>query len=320
MSTYAETGWARAIAHGLVLAGLIFAVYFFFLVVPTAHSLGIDGLAYWMVNVPDAYAIPHRAAASFPYSPPAAIAADPFGLIPFWQFLWLWLALLVGSVIWIGGSPGWIVVAFAIPFVSLELYYANIHILLAVAILLGFRHPWTWAFVLLTKFTAGVGLLWFVVRGEWRSLAIALGATAVACAASFLAFPSMWPAWIDYVRVAMRIDTDPTWTNLVRVPLWIRLMLAALLVTWGARTDRRWTVLVSAMMALPVLWVHGFAMLVGLIAEWRLLRATTPTLAARALARMGAAMPLWLYRWLPLMTPADRGVGVSDDAAGGQLR
>ena len=44
-----------------------------------------------------------------------------------------------------------------------------------VAIVLGFRWPFTWAFVLLTKVTPGVGLLWFAVRREWRSLAIALG-------------------------------------------------------------------------------------------------------------------------------------------------
>ena len=64
---------------------------------------------------------------------------------------------------------------------AVELYLGNVHILIAVAILLGFKHPWTWAFVLLTKTTCGVGLLWFVVRREWRSLWIALGATAFLC-------------------------------------------------------------------------------------------------------------------------------------------
>ncbi len=55
----------------------------------------------------------------------------------------------------------------------------NVHMLLALAIVLGFRWPATWSFVLLTKVTPGIGLLWFAVRREWRSLAIALGATAV---------------------------------------------------------------------------------------------------------------------------------------------
>ena len=50
---------------------------------------------------------------------------------------------------------------------------------MALAIVWGFRHPWTWSFVLLTKVTPAVGLLWFVVRREWRNLGIALGASAV---------------------------------------------------------------------------------------------------------------------------------------------
>ena len=62
--------------------------------------------------------------------------------------------------------------------VLFEFYLGNVHLLLALAIVLGFRWPAAWAFVLLTKITPGIGLLWFAVRREWRSLAIALGATA----------------------------------------------------------------------------------------------------------------------------------------------
>ncbi len=240
------------------------------------------------MDVPGTYDIPHRASGSFPYSPPAALIASSFSIVPLTTFVWLWTALLVATVIWIGGSGGWIVVAFAMPMVALELYHGNIHILLAAAVLLGFRHPWTWSFVLLTKFTAGVGLLWFAVRGEWRSLGIALGATGVACAVSFVVAPYLWPQWIDYVIEASTLDLDPGWTNLIAVPLWMRLLAAAVLVIWGAATDRRWTVLVATTLALPVLWFHGLAVLVGLVEEWR--RAdplATPSLATRTLERMG---------------------------------
>ena len=47
---------------------------------------------------------------------------------------------------------------------------------IAAAIVIGFRWPAAWSLVLLTKITPGIGLLWFAVRREWRSLAIALGA------------------------------------------------------------------------------------------------------------------------------------------------
>jgi hypothetical protein len=49
------------------------------------------------------------------------------------------------------------------------------------------------------------------------------------------------------------------------VPLLIRLPLAVALVVWGARTDRRWTVPVASMLALPALWYGGLSMLLAVI-------------------------------------------------------
>ena len=55
----------------------------------------------------------------------------------------------------------------------------------------------------------------------------------------------------------------------IAIPLVPRLVAGVLLVTWGARTNRRWTVVVAATLALPVLWIAGLAMLVGVIPELR---------------------------------------------------
>jgi len=258
----------RAVSHGLVLVGLGFAVFLVVVLMPARQTFGIDAYAYWLVDLAGPYDIPHRTVGSFPYSPPAAIVASTFSLLPWWVFLWLWTALVVASVIWIGGSLGWIVVAFAIPAVTLEIYHGNIHILMAVAVLLGFRHPWTWSFILLTKFTCGVGLLWFVVRREWRSLGIALGATAVLAGVSL---------------VFLEAPQDRSSPNAIGIPLLVRLPIAALLVIWGARTDRRWTVIVAVALSLPVIWLHGLAILVGLLGEIEH-RGGTP--ASRAVERL----------------------------------
>ena len=96
----------------------------------------------------------------------------------------------MGTVVWLGGrwALAWLVF---LP-VLIELYHGNIHLLLAAAIVLGFRHPWTWSFVLLTKVTPGVGLAWFAVRREWRALAIALGVTGAIVAVSWLTDPTSW--------------------------------------------------------------------------------------------------------------------------------
>jgi len=144
--------------------------------------------------------------------------------------------------------------------VPMELFEGNIHLLLALAIVVGFRYPAAWAFVLVTKMTPGIGLLWFAVRREWRPLAIALAATALLLAASLL-IPGAWTAWWAHMTDQPQGPTP----NQVNVPTWFRLPLAAALVAWGARSDRRWTVIVAATLALPALWLYGLSMLVGIV-------------------------------------------------------
>ena len=96
-----------------------------------------------------------------------------FSRLDWSTFAVLWLALLVATSMWLAGR--WWLLALAFPPLIFEFYMGNIHLLLAAAIVIGFRYPVTWSFVLLTKVTPGVGLLWFAVRREWRSLAIAVG-------------------------------------------------------------------------------------------------------------------------------------------------
>ena len=50
------------------------------------------------------------------------------------------------------------------------------------------------------------------------------------------------------------------------IPFLVRLPFAIALVVWGARTDRRWTVPVAGMLALPALWYGGLTMLLAVIA------------------------------------------------------
>jgi hypothetical protein len=56
--------------------------------------------------------------------------------------------------------------------------------------------------------------------------------------------------------------------------------LAAVVVVWGARTDRRWTVPLAALLAMPTIWINSPTMLVAVL----------PLIAA------GAATPAG--RWL----------------------
>ena len=89
-----------------------------------------------------------------------------------------------------------------IPHVATELSLGNIHIFLALVTVFGLRWPWLWSFVLLTKVTPGVGLVWFAVRREWRSLWIALGVTALIALPTVVLYPQLWADWIRVVTDA----------------------------------------------------------------------------------------------------------------------
>ena len=251
----------RALRDGLTLSGLIFAAYLFVVVAPVAGTVGFDAMAYWSVNLDDPYAKTAGAFGAFTYSPVIARLFAPFALLPWLQFLWLWLALLFATAIWLGGWRALMVLAF--PPVALELYHGNVHLLMAAAIVLGFRYPGTWAFILLTKVTPGVGLLWFVVRREWLRLAVAVGVTALIVALSLVVDSRLWQAWISESLLATA-GGKPTNQPEIPIPLLIRLPIAAAIVIWGARTNRAWTVPVAAALAMPVLWPVSFATLAAI--------------------------------------------------------
>jgi hypothetical protein len=149
--------------------------------------------------------------------------------------------------------------------VPLELYHGNIHFLIASACVLGFEYPAAWSFLLISKVTPGVALLWFAVRREWRSLAIAIGAAAAICAVSFLIAPGAWWDWANYLRDSQSNGAANNYLfEPLLPPLWIRIGLAALVVVWGARTDRRWAVPVALVIAMPVIWTTTPAVLVAI--------------------------------------------------------
>jgi Glycosyltransferase family 87 len=248
---------ARALRDGAVVAGLLFLAYLFLIVAPVAGTFGYDAFAYWAVNPADPYVVGVGGLGAFNYSPPIARLFGPFGLVSWDSFVWVWTALLIGNVIWLGGRGVRVVWLLALPPVALELYHGNVHLWIAAAIVLGFRYPWTWAFVILTKVTPGIGLVWFAVRREWRPLAIATGVTGAIVIGSVLLDAEVWREWLAFLTSTPEGGSVSQFQ--IPVPLWFRLPAALVIVAWGAATDRRWAVPLAATIALPVLWVSGFA-------------------------------------------------------------
>jgi hypothetical protein len=252
--------WRRLALHSAVVVGLVFGAYVLFVAAPGKGTLAIDTLCYWRVDLANPYRTPWGlcsvAVPPFVYSPPVALVLAPFTALPWAAFVTGWYALLIAALAWLGRRDVLILAAF--PPVALNLADGNIHLFLAVAIVLGFRYPAAWSFVLLTKVTPGVGLLWFAFRREWRKLAMAVGATAAIVAVTFVLMPGQWLGWLEMLRDSAGVQQP---LPALPIPLWLRLPVAVAVIWWGARRNARWTVPLGAALALPALWLGGLAML-----------------------------------------------------------
>ena len=262
-ASLAERGWRhRHEIVGLVLVGAIWvAIVVFSEPFGRLWGTGQDAYCYWFPSLSDPYARSDWTdPIAYVYSPAFLQLLEPIRALPWQAYMAVWTGILMGAVFVLTGRK-WFAVGVVLSL--MELAGGNIHLLLAAAIVLGFRWPATWALVLLTKITPGIGLLWFAVRGEWRHLAVALGATALIVAVSFATMPDAWVRWVGVLSgIAGR---DGTWAA-VPIPFLVRLPFAVALVVWGARTNRRWTVPVAGMLALPALWYGGLVMLLAVIA------------------------------------------------------
>ncbi len=234
---------------------------------PGGKPFGVDASAYWGTSLADPYT---GAAAGLPgaylYSPAFLQAVSPLLLLPWQVFIGLWVGLELVALAWLI-TPAGALLLLAFPPVASEVLIGNIHVFLAVMLVLALRRPATWMLGLLTKPSLGIGLAWYAGRREWRALAWALAATLIVAVVSFIGAPGLWFDWAT--RLLGAADRGGTaWTAF----LVVRVALAGLLAWWAGR--RNWPAFlpIALYLALPIPWLEGLTMLAAVP---RLLRRTT---------------------------------------------
>ena len=252
----------RLLRDGYLILAIVFIGLRVLSVEPWVQS--VDAFAYWSTRFGDWYPSTGLVGGigAFLYSPAFAQALIPIVWLPWAVFIGIWTAMLMGAHWWMTGR--WALPLLLFLPIAFEIISGNIHLLIALAIVVGFRYPAAWAFILLTKVTPGICLIWFAVRREWTALAVAVVVTAAIFGVSFAVDPSAWFAWVD----SLVADVQSPLATLgwyLPVPLLARLPIAAAIVAWGGLTGRRWTVPVGATIALPVLWFNGLAVLDALV-------------------------------------------------------
>jgi len=269
--------WAPRLSVYATGIGIFIAIAFWWQLTTTGGE-PVDARWYWAANPANLYPHPELAEHNgYNYSPAFELVVGWGRLVPFEVFVALWRGLLLAVLVYLAG-PFTVLMLLAIPVAS-EINAGNIQILLALAVVAGFRFPGAWSFVILTKLTPGVGMLWFLLRRQWRPFLIATGVTTAIVLAAVL-WPDRWAGYLALIGGSPAPAVSPWY-----VTFWQRLPFAIAAIAVGAWRGWRWPVVLGATLALPVFYWISPSMLVGVLP---FVRAAT----GRWLRGAGTAIPL----------------------------
>jgi hypothetical protein len=255
----------RLLRDGFVILAVVFIGLRLLAIKPWGDS--VDAYAYWTTRDGSFYdASTTGRIGAYLYSPAFAQVLAPLVWLPIAVFTALWTALNSATLWFL--LRRWALPSLLFLPIALEVISGNVNLLYAAAIVVGFRWPAAWALMFLTKLTPGVGVIWFLVRREWRSFAIAVGVTATIAAASFALDATQWGRWVDILRVDAAGAGEASFSTVgwyLPIGLAPRLVAAVVVVVVAALTDRRWLVPVAVALAMPVVWLNSLAVLAACV-------------------------------------------------------
>lgn len=187
----------------------------------------------------------------FVYSPPIAVLAAPWSLLPVEV---LAVVLLIAQVLafrWVAGS--WTAVGLLswLPMVPRELVTGNVDFIMAGVIYAAIRGlPGSGAAGALFTFMKFSPAL--AVR-RWREFAVA----SVVLVAMTLPWLDLWPAWVATMQSSLGVATD-TLPILARIPIVLLLLLVR----------RPWAIAAAAALATPAFYFHSWVLLFPAARLW----------------------------------------------------
>lgn len=205
------------------------------------------------------------------YPPPLAQMLVPIvAIVPAPLFSGIWTAAMCLALWWLSGRDvikALALVAF-LP-VAVELWFRNVHLFLAVLIVLGLRTSAAWfALGAAIKILPGLGIPFLLLRGRWREATVATAVGVAMLVVSYGFSPAEWGA---YLRLLASFDPMQQ-SAFIPIAFPFRAFGALVLVTVAARLRGRQgdMILVAAMtLALPSLWFTGLSLLVAVVPLYR---------------------------------------------------
>jgi hypothetical protein len=239
-----------------------------------------DEHAYWLagqrlLNGESLYDPSATGATPFAYwYPPlfAQLLAPLTAVIPAALFSAVWVTLLLVCLWWLSGREPFTMLALVafVP-VAVELMYRNVHLLLAVLIVLAIRRwPVLFAVGAAIKISPGVGFVYLLARRRVREAALTAVAGALMLAVSLALDPSLWQQFAGVLLSRGAADESA----ILPVPYFVRAAAGlALAYAAGRMTTRvgQPLLVVAIVLALPTLWVDALSTLVAVVPllAWR---------------------------------------------------
>ena len=230
-----------------------------------AYSLAarhlVDGVSMYDIAMP--VGTPY----AYWYPPPMAQALAPLTLfLPDIAFTALWTVLLLGCLLFLANRR--LLVALAmIAFlpVAVELWYRNVHLVLAVLIVLALRrNPLFWVPAAAIKITPVLGLLYLVAARRYREALLVAVIGSGVLVLSVLVSPGAWGEFIQLVGT----QGSSAGASLVPVPFPVRLLVAAVVIIVAGRVPGRpgeVLLVVALVIGNPTLWVTALSLLVAIV-------------------------------------------------------
>jgi hypothetical protein len=200
----------------------------------------------------------------------AQVLAPVAAVLPSLVFTAAWTLLLLGCLWWL--ARGNILVALALvafPPVAVELWFRNIHLVLAVLLVMAVRgRSSLFPVGAAIKLAPGLGIAWLAGQGRWRAAAAATTVGLVILAASVAISPDAWVQFIQVVGARGPGDVS----SFVPIPYAIRATAGLALALVASRLARPWSgvlLVVAVTIALPTLWFTALSTAVGVVAVVR---------------------------------------------------
>ena len=206
------------------------------------------------------------------YPPVLAQVLVPFALLlPATWFSVAWTLLMLVCLWWLAGRDVVLALAFvAFPPVAVEFMFRNVHLVLAVLLVLGVDRGRGWLFSVgaAIKLAPGLGIPWLAARGRWRDAGVAVLVGVGILAVSVVLSPQ---AWADWLGIAMsRGPADVA--SFLPVPFLLRAGVGLVVVLLAARLRSPWAemgLVIGVTIALPTLWTTALSVLVAVVPMYR---------------------------------------------------